>query len=57
MQVAKEWGMRPSEFYACDEEDKAYMIATIVAEGKMEAWNMQVQEKEARKAQQRGSSG
>lgn len=49
--------MRPSEFYACNEEDKAYMIATIVAEGKMEAWNIQIQEKEARKVRQRGSSG
>jgi len=36
--TAKDWGLKPSEFWASSESDKAYMIATTRTQGKMATW-------------------
>ena len=52
--AARAWGLTPSQFKDLPEMDKAEMIATERTETKMSNWDMQVQEKEARKRDRRG---
>ena len=36
--AAHEWGMKPSEFWKCSEQDRAFMIQYCNTVGQMESW-------------------
>lgn len=45
MECAQEWGLIPSQWWACSEDDRAYMFAFTMARRKMQAWEAQEQER------------
>ena len=47
--TAKAWGMPPSEFSKCSDEDKAYMIALEETNAKISSANAFVAEEKAKK--------
>jgi len=49
--TAKEWGMKPSVFFACSDEDKAYMMEHESSMALMQEWEEHVEEKKYRKQQ------
>ena len=51
--VAKAWGMTPSQFNQCSDEDKAYMIALEETNAKISSANAFVAEEKAKKDQRK----
>jgi len=45
VKTAKQWHLKPSEFWASSESDQAYMMANTETEMLMEAWEIQQQTK------------
>ena len=57
LQTARAWGKTPSEFAALSHEDRVYMMALTQVEGYMRAWERQVSENEAKKAERQARKG
>ena len=57
LQTARAWGKTPGEFAALPYEDKLYMMALTRVEGYMRAWERQVSENEAKKAEREARRG
>lgn len=50
--TAKEWGMKPSEFFDCSVEDRTYMMEYESSLAIMRDWEEYLEEKKYRKQQQ-----
>ena len=46
VKAAREWGLTPSKFDACDPVDKATMVAEMQVSGEIQAYEYQKQEAE-----------
>jgi hypothetical protein len=53
--TAHDWGFSPTQFRALSDEDRAEMMAYLITTRKMQAFEHQLAEKEARKAQTRNA--
>ena len=53
LRTAARWGIAPSAFWSLEVSDRAYMMAFVLAETRMQAWEHQVAEEKA-KRQRRG---
>jgi len=54
MQAAARFGLPPSQFWALEEEDQAFMMALVQVELRMGAWESQEAEREAKRKQKHG---
>ena len=54
--AAKAWGMTPSQFNKCSDEDKAYMVALEETNAKISSANAFVAEEKAKKEQRKSKS-
>ena len=50
MQAAARWGKTPTEFWELGPDDQAYMLALVLIEAKMQAWDSQQAEDERKRA-------
>ena len=49
VQTAREWRLKPSEFWAASDDDQAFMMALVIVEGKMATWDAQEQERKVKR--------
>lgn len=47
--TAKEWGMKPSVFFECSAEDKAYMMEHESSMALMQNWEEHIEERKQRR--------